>query len=68
MKNILDTHVKAYQGNNLYDFDNTIQLNWYPKRVLEHAKNAKSMLELGLGHGITTCFFSNHFDKHIVMK
>ena len=27
MKNGLDNHVKAYQGENLYDFDNEIQLS-----------------------------------------
>lgn len=67
MKNILDTHVKAYQGNNLYDFDNEIILKWYPHRVIKFAGNAKSMLELGLGHGYTTEIFSNHFEKYTVL-
>ncbi len=67
MDNILDSHVVAYNGQNLYDFDNNIQLNWYPKRVLRLAENAKSILELGLGHGFTTAIFSNHFDKHLVL-
>ena len=49
MDNILDSHVAAYNGQNLYDFDNNIQLNWYPQRVLLLAENAKSILELGLG-------------------
>jgi trans-aconitate methyltransferase len=67
MDNILDSHVAAYNGHNLYDFDNNIQLNWYPKRVLRFAKNAKSILELGLGHGFTTAIFSNHFSRHLVL-
>jgi 2-polyprenyl-3-methyl-5-hydroxy-6-metoxy-1,4-benzoquinol methylase len=67
MKNILDKHIKAYQGQNLYDFDNNIQLNWYPKRILEHANNAKSIMELGVGHGITTNIFSKHFSRHVVL-
>jgi 2-polyprenyl-3-methyl-5-hydroxy-6-metoxy-1,4-benzoquinol methylase len=67
MKNILDTHVKAYQGNNLYDFDNEIILNWYPYRIIKHAGNSKSMLELGLGHGFTSDIFSKHFEKYIVL-
>ena len=33
MSNILDSYVGAYEGNNLYDFDNSILLNWYPKRI-----------------------------------
>ena len=49
MDNILDSHVAAYNGRSLYDFDNNIQLNWYPQRVLRLAANAKSILELGFG-------------------
>lgn len=67
MDNSLDSHVVAYNGQNLYDFDNNIQLNWYPQRVLRLAGNAKSILELGLGHGITTAIFSTHFDRHLVL-
>lgn len=67
MKNKLDDHVVAYQGENLYDFDNTIQLKWYPQRVLQLARDPKSILELGLGHGFTTEFFSNRFDRHLVL-
>ena len=67
MKNILDSHVGAYQGNNLYDFDNEIILKWYPHRVIKLAENAKSMLELGLGHGYTTDIFTKHFEKYIVL-
>lgn len=67
MKNILDTHVRAYQGNNLYDFDNEIILKWYPHRVIKFAGTAKSMLELGLGHGYTTEIFSKHFEKYTVL-
>ena len=37
MKNKLDEHVRAYEGQLLYDFDNHIQLNWYPKRVVKYA-------------------------------
>jgi 2-polyprenyl-3-methyl-5-hydroxy-6-metoxy-1,4-benzoquinol methylase len=64
----LDEHVGAYQGNNLYDFDNEILLNWYPKRVYELAPNAQSILELGLGHGFSTNFFSDHFTRHVVIE
>jgi ubiquinone/menaquinone biosynthesis C-methylase UbiE len=67
MNNILDAHMVAYSGKNLYDYDNNIQLNWYPRRVLRFAENVKSILELGLGHGITTTIFSKHFDRHLVL-
>ncbi len=68
MNNILDKHVIAYQGDNLYDFDNEILLTWYPRRVLHHAGRALSLLELGLGHGYTSEFFSTHFKRHVVLE
>jgi 2-polyprenyl-3-methyl-5-hydroxy-6-metoxy-1,4-benzoquinol methylase len=67
MTSKLDEHVKAYQGQNLYDFDNYIQLNWYPYRILDLAASATSILELGVGHGITTNIFSKYFYRHVVL-
>lgn len=67
MENILDTHVQAYQGNNIYDFDNEIQLKWYPQRIMSLVEGAESLLELGLGHGITATTFSPHFKRHVVI-
>ncbi|MBY0433344.1 MAG: class I SAM-dependent methyltransferase [Cyclobacteriaceae bacterium] len=67
MENVLDSHVRAYQGNNLYDFDNEIILRWYPHRIILRLPEAKSMLELGLGHGITTNIFANHFERYVVL-
>ena len=34
MKNALDQHVRAYEGELQYDFDNEILLNWYPQRTV----------------------------------
>lgn len=68
MINDLDQHFAAYQGDNLYDFDNKLLLTWYPKRVLHHAGTARSLLELGLGHGYTTDIFSEHFTRHVVVE
>jgi len=67
MQNALDHHVKAYQGDNIYDFDNHILLKWYPERVRKLAAGARSLLELGLGHGITTTVFGRHFQRHVVI-
>jgi 2-polyprenyl-3-methyl-5-hydroxy-6-metoxy-1,4-benzoquinol methylase len=67
MDNTLDKHVSAYQGLSIYDFDNTIQLKWYPQRIVEYSKGATSLLELGLGHGITTSVFQRHFKRHVVV-
>lgn len=67
MKNTLDNHVPAYQGLSIYDFDNTIQLKWYPQRIVQFSHNATSLLELGLGHGITADAFGRHFKRHVVV-
>lgn len=67
MDNILDKHIEAYKGNNQYDFDNDILLNWYPQRIIKFIKNAQSILELGIGHGFTTNIFSEYFKRHVVL-
>lgn len=67
MSNSLDNHVEAYQGLSIYDFDNTIQLNWYPERIVKFSQGAASLLELGLGHGITATVFEKHFPRHVVI-
>jgi len=67
MKNQLDSHVKAYQGDNIYDFDNEIILKWYPHRVIKFSEDARSMLELGLGHGFTADIFSKHFARYVIL-
>lgn len=68
MTNQLDAHVAAYSGANLYDFDNEILLNWYPRRIAEHSSGARSLLELGLGHGFSTNNFSEIFERHVVLE
>lgn len=65
--NVLDTHLKAYQKSYIYEFDNQIQMNWYPKRVVSEKQEGASLLELGLGHGITTNYYSNFFERHLVL-
>ena len=67
MENSLDNHVQAYQGLSIYDFDNAIQLKWYPERIVQFSKGASSLLELGLGHGITASVFERHFKRHVVI-
>ena len=67
MKNILDQHAKAYEGQSQYDFDNAIMLKWYPLRIIEMTQGADSLLELGVGHGYSTKIFSEHFSRHLVL-
>lgn len=68
MKNKLDNHVKAYEGNLLYDFDNEIILKWYARRIIEATKQSASLLELGLGYGYTTSMFSKTIQDHVVIE
>jgi SAM-dependent methyltransferase len=67
MDNTLDNHIQAYERQSIYDFDNFLQLQWYPRRVIERAPGATSLLELGLGHGISTEIFNRHFERHVVV-
>lgn len=67
MDNTLDNHIQAYERQSIYDFDNFLQLRWYPRRVIERAPGATSLLELGLGHGISTEMFNQHFERHVVL-
>jgi 2-polyprenyl-3-methyl-5-hydroxy-6-metoxy-1,4-benzoquinol methylase len=67
MNNKLDLHVGAYERNSIYDFDNLLQLEWYPRRIIELHHEANSIMELGLGHGVTTSVFNPHFDRHLVI-
>jgi SAM-dependent methyltransferase len=68
MENKLDAYVAAYQGENLYDFDNEILLTWYPQRIVMNSVGAGSILELGLGHGFATNIFSTTFGRHVVLE
>ncbi len=65
---ILDKYLKAYEGGIIYDYDNNIQLNWYANRIVKISKDSKSILEFGLGHGITTSIFNEYFDRHVVVE
>ncbi len=61
-------HVAAYQGTSIYDFDNRILLEWYSRRVLELTRGARSLLELGIGYGLTAQTFAGHFASHSILE
>ena len=48
--------------------DNRLALNWYPERVVQMARRGGSMLELGLGHGYSSAFFSQAFHRYLVVE
>ena len=64
----LDIHINAYEGDNIYDFDNNILLNWYPQRIIHLTAGKSSLLELGLGHGFSTKKFSQTYSPHVVVE
>jgi 2-polyprenyl-3-methyl-5-hydroxy-6-metoxy-1,4-benzoquinol methylase len=68
MNNPLDDHVEAYTRKSVYDFDNEIILNWYPKKILKYCKSRKSLLELGLGHGCTADILGFNFEKYLIIE
>jgi 2-polyprenyl-3-methyl-5-hydroxy-6-metoxy-1,4-benzoquinol methylase len=67
MQNKLDSFSAAYQSTFPYYLDNELILNWYPQRVLKLAQG-DSVLELGIGHGLTSATFAKHFTKHVVIE
>lgn len=68
MNSRLDVHVAAYEGKNIYDFDNEISLTWYPKRIARVVNDPRSVLDLGLGHGFATELFSDGCKRHVVLE
>jgi SAM-dependent methyltransferase len=68
VSNTLDAHARAYDSDNPYDFDNSLMLRWYPRRIVELAPNTNSLLELGLGHGYSTPLFSRALARHLVLE
>jgi SAM-dependent methyltransferase len=64
MTTTLKQRKEAYDEHFL--LDNRLTLEWYPQRVAEQASGS-SMLELGLGHGYTTCYFAQHFSPYRVI-
>ncbi len=67
MNNQLDDYIKAYGAEFNYAFDNDIILNWYPKRIKALTPSQGILLELGIGHGYTTNYFSEQFPHTVVI-
>lgn len=65
-KNKLDDSLSAYSKSFPYELDNSLMLQWYPKRVVSRMKKG-SLLELGLGHGYTCKEFSSHVSSYTIL-
>jgi len=57
---------KPYSGTQ-YDFDNNIIMNHYAKRIMRKIPAQESVLDLGIGHGITTNLFYKFFADYTVV-
>ncbi|MBY0263995.1 MAG: class I SAM-dependent methyltransferase [Holosporales bacterium] len=68
MSESLDSFVDSYKSYFKYNFDNEIILRWYSQRIIDSKIPAKTLLELGVGHGLTTPKFFSHFSKHVVIE
>lgn len=66
---MINQDVNVYGKDNIYEFDNNITTNYYPRRIIELAeKPNKACLELGIGYGTTTEIFSSFFDRYTVLE
>lgn len=68
---MIQQDVRAYAKENVYDYDNCVILNYYPKRIMEllgAGCEKKNCLELGIGHGYTARLFSKNFDSYTVIE
>ena len=70
MANRLDQVSSEYRPGSASEFENSLVLNWYPRRILKRLgkDSCGSILELGIGHGHTTKLFNEHFDRHVVIE
>ena len=65
--NNLDAHVGAYGSDFPYALDNDLMINWYPQRVIALAPG-RSLLELGIGHGLSARRFATRFPRYVVVE
>lgn len=67
--NLLDQFTSQYKPDAATAIENDLILHWYPKRILDRLGSTKqlSLLELGLGHGYSTCLFQPQFKAHTVV-
>lgn len=67
MNENLDKFESAYSQEFNYSLDNELMMKWYPERILA-GNTQESILELGIGHGYTTLFFSENSKRHVVIE
>ena len=67
MKRNLDNEASEYKKDAKTIVENELILNWYPKRILQRMQPRLDILELGIGHGYTPIWFSEHAKRYVVI-
>ncbi len=63
----LNAVASEYRPNAATEIENDLVLHWYPKRIIPRFNFADSLLELGLGHGITAKLFAKACNLHVIV-
>jgi SAM-dependent methyltransferase len=66
--NNLDSVSSEYRPNAATAIENHLILNWYPRRIVERFGHCGSLLELGIGHGLTASIFNKACDRHVLVE
>ena len=68
--NSLDQFTSQYKPGAVTYTENDLVLHWYPQRIIERLGDTASLslLELGLGHGISARQFHPRFKSHTVIE
>ncbi len=68
MQRDLNAEATQYHPKASTIFENNLVLNWYPQRILKRLQQGRSILELGIGHGITARIFDEVASRHVIIE
>jgi 2-polyprenyl-3-methyl-5-hydroxy-6-metoxy-1,4-benzoquinol methylase len=68
MQRDLNSEATQYHANAPSSFENDLVLNWYPQRIVQRLQPERSILELGIGHGITAQIFHEVACRHVLIE
>ncbi|WP_216913406.1 MULTISPECIES: class I SAM-dependent methyltransferase [unclassified Synechococcus] len=68
MQRDLNAEATQYHAKAPTIFENDLVLNWYPQRILQRLHTGRSILELGIGHGITARIFHEVASRHVLIE
>lgn len=68
MSKDLNAVATEYLPNAQTELENHLILNWYPQRIIKRFGHVPSLLELGVGHGLTSNQFAKACDRYVVIE